>query len=81
MDIKKRIIELTKQINQANYDYHTLDQPKISDQSYDKLLKELVELENAYPEYQFEDHQLKKLWSYFIELSKSENSNSDDEFI
>ena len=61
MDIKKRIIELTKQINQANYDYHTLDQPKISDQSYDKLLKELVELENAYPEYQFEDSPTQKI--------------------
>lgn len=51
MDIKQRIIELTHMINQANYDYHTLDQPTITDFEYDKYLKELVELEEQYPNY------------------------------
>jgi DNA ligase (NAD+) len=51
MDIKNRITELIKIINQANYDYHTLDQPRISDQAYDAFFKELVELETKYPEY------------------------------
>ncbi|MBN2268405.1 MAG: NAD-dependent DNA ligase LigA [Acholeplasmataceae bacterium] len=61
MDIKKRILELTKQINQANYEYHTLDQPKISDQSYDQLLKELIELEELNPEYRYEDSPTQKI--------------------
>ncbi len=51
MDILKRIKELTKIINQANIDYHTYDNPTMSDYEYDMLLKELIELELAYPEY------------------------------
>src|SRR5690606_9352874 len=51
MDIKARIDELRQQINRANYLYHTMDNPEISDFEYDQLLKELVELETKYPEY------------------------------
>lgn len=51
MDIKKRMIELEKIINQANYDYHTLDKPTISDYEYDVYLKELILLEEKYPQY------------------------------
>ena len=51
MDILKRIKELTKIINQANVDYHTYDNPTMSDYEYDMLFKELKELELAYPEY------------------------------
>lgn len=50
----KRIIELTDILNKANYDYHTLDKPTISDYDYDKYLKELNELESLYPEFLFE---------------------------
>lgn len=49
-NIIKRMRELEEIIEQANYDYHTLDNPTISDREYDLLLKELIELENAYPE-------------------------------
>ncbi len=48
--MKKRYDELVKIINQANYDYHTLDNPKISDQEYDKYLRELYLLEENHPE-------------------------------
>src|SRR5690554_3340045 len=51
MDIKTKILDLRKQINQANYQYHTLDKPVISDFEYDKLLSELIALETKYPEY------------------------------
>jgi DNA ligase (NAD+) len=61
VDIKKRVLDLIEQINQANYDYHTLDQPRISDQSYDLMLKELTELENTYPEYRFDDSPTQKV--------------------
>lgn len=55
MDIKNRILELEKIINQANYDYHTLDAPKISDYEYDAYLNELIVLEEKYPEYKSEN--------------------------
>lgn len=46
-----RIKALRDKLNQANYDYHVLDQPKISDREYDLDMKELLELETKYPEY------------------------------
>ena len=50
-DAKKRIQELTKIINQANYEYYNLDNPTITDQEYDKYLRELINLEEKYPEF------------------------------
>jgi DNA ligase (NAD+) len=61
MDIKKRIDELVKIINQANIDYHTKDMPTITDYEYDRYLKELIELESAYPEYKHEDSPTEKI--------------------
>ena len=55
MNYKQRIEELTELINQANYDYHTLDQPTMTDYEYDQRLKELVDLEMKYPEYKLEN--------------------------
>jgi DNA ligase (NAD+) len=40
---------LTQALEEANYDYHVLDHPKISDYDYDKLLKALEDLEKKYP--------------------------------
>ena len=36
--IEKRIDELINIINEADYNYHTLDNPTITDQEYDKYL-------------------------------------------
>ena len=36
-DATKRIEELTKLLNQANYDYYVLDYSKITDQEYDNI--------------------------------------------
>lgn len=49
-DAKKRIKELTEIINQANYEYYNLDNPTITDQEYDKYLRELINLEEKYPD-------------------------------
>lgn len=51
MNVKNKIIELRKKINEANYNYHTLDSPLITDYEYDKLFNELVKLEEEHPEY------------------------------
>lgn len=48
--MKERYEELVKIINEADYNYHTLDNPTISDQEYDKYLRELFDLEIAHPE-------------------------------
>lgn len=67
MDYEARIKELTNIINQANYDYHTLDQPTMSDYDYDKLLKELIELENKYPEFKQPDTPTQKVGGVILE--------------
>lgn len=50
MEIKDRYLELVKKIQDADYKYHTLDNPDISDREYDSLLRELYEIEEKYPD-------------------------------
>ena len=53
--MKERYDELIKIINEADYNYHTLDNPTITDQEYDKYLRELFELEIANPSLRRDD--------------------------
>ena len=45
-----RAAELRAQLEDASYRYHVLDEPNIPDAEYDRLLRELDELEAAHPE-------------------------------
>lgn len=47
---KKRIGELKDLLNQYSYEYYTLDKPTVPDAEYDKLMQELLGLEEKYPE-------------------------------
>lgn len=49
---EKRIKKLQDEINYHSALYHTHDAPKISDEAYDALFNELLELEREYPELQ-----------------------------
>ncbi|HEK9991504.1 TPA: NAD-dependent DNA ligase LigA [Streptococcus equi subsp. zooepidemicus] len=53
--MKKRIRELTDLLNQYRQEYYTNDAPSVSDSEYDKLYRELVELEQTYPAYILKD--------------------------
>ncbi len=53
--MKERIDELIKILEEANYNYHVLDNPTITDQEYDSLFRELQILEEKYPELVRED--------------------------
>jgi DNA ligase (NAD+) len=46
----KEILELRREIETHNYQYHVLDNPLVSDAEYDRLFSRLVELEKEYPE-------------------------------
>lgn len=50
MDPKERIEELTAILTEANYRYYVLDDPTMPDFEYDRLLRELEELEMANPQ-------------------------------
>ncbi|NLI63764.1 MAG: NAD-dependent DNA ligase LigA, partial [Bacteroidales bacterium] len=51
MSIKEQIEKLRHELHQYNYNYYVLNQPTISDQQFDELLKELQQLEDANPEF------------------------------
>ena len=48
--LKARIRQLREDIERHNYQYYALDQPLISDAEYDRLFRELQELEARHPE-------------------------------
>ena len=52
MSVKERIDELRKLLEQYNYEYYVLDNPSVNDAEYDRLMQELMMLENEHPEYQ-----------------------------
>ena len=51
MKAKERIIELTNMLNEANYRYYVMDDPFMQDFEYDRLLRELENLENENPDF------------------------------
>lgn len=51
MNAQERIQELTKMLSEANYRYYVLDDPQMPDFEYDHLLRELEDLEKAYPQF------------------------------
>ncbi|PRY82887.1 NAD-dependent DNA ligase LigA [Alkalibacterium olivapovliticus] len=48
-EAKERVEELVSLLDQYSHEYYVLDQPSIPDEDYDKLYKELSELEELYP--------------------------------
>lgn len=54
-DIEKRINELTNELNYHNHKYYVEDSPEISDFEFDKLLVELEQLEEQYPQFKRTD--------------------------
>ncbi|MBP1469017.1 NAD-dependent DNA ligase LigA [Candidatus Chloroploca sp. M-50] len=49
-DARHRVEELRSVLDEANYRYHVLDDPTLSDAAYDALMRELRGLEATYPE-------------------------------
>jgi DNA ligase (NAD+) len=51
----KRAHELHELINTYNYEYNVLDKPSVPDSEYDRLMQELLKLEEAFPELKTSD--------------------------
>jgi len=60
-DIKTKIEELIKELNEYNYQYYVLANSLISDYDFDQKLKELEKLEELYPEYSNANSPTKKI--------------------
>jgi DNA ligase (NAD+) len=51
----KRIEELRELLNKYNYEYYVLDRPSVPDAEYDRLMQELIALEEQYPDLKTKD--------------------------
>jgi DNA ligase (NAD+) len=51
----KRYGELVNLVNRYSHEYHSLDEPSVSDAVYDGLMLEIKEIESEYPEYISDD--------------------------
>jgi len=49
--VQKRILQLQRELLDHDYRYYVLADPVITDEEYDRLMAELIELEERYPEY------------------------------
>lgn len=53
--VAQRILSLRRRLERHDYLYHVVGEPQISDREYDRLFRELGELEEAHPEYRDPD--------------------------
>lgn len=53
--MEKRVQELHHLLHRYNYEYHVLDNPTVPDAEYDKLLHELIAIEEKHPELKTQD--------------------------
>ena len=65
--MKNRYNELVELLNKANYEYHVLDNPTITDQEFDKYLRELINIEKEYPELVRDDSPTQKIGGEVID--------------
>lgn len=54
-EAKKEVIALSEKINYYNHQYYQENKSEISDFEFDQLLQKLIDLEEQFPEYSFED--------------------------
>lgn len=56
-----RVAELRELLTRYNREYYELDQPSVPDAEYDRLFRELVDLEHAHPELKSDDSPTQKV--------------------
>ena len=49
-DAKRRVAELSEQLERYNYEYYVQDNPSVDDFTYDTLMHELADLERQFPQ-------------------------------
>jgi DNA ligase (NAD+) len=70
-NIELRIKKLSEELNKHNHNYYVLNNPSISDFEFDKLLAELIELENKYPQFKQADSPTQRVGSDISNVFKT----------
>src|SRR6056297_1676003 len=74
-EAEKRIKELREEIRKHEYHYFVLDNPKISDAEFDKLMRDLIDLEEDFSEFVTEDSPTQRVGGEVLdEFEKVEHS-------
>jgi DNA ligase (NAD+) len=68
---KRRVAQLRDELNHHNYLYYVEAKPQVSDQQYDRLMRELTELEAAHPELATADSPTQRVGGQPIESFKT----------
>lgn len=59
--VEARVAELRHTLNELNYQYYVEDSPSVPDAEYDRLFKELKQLETSHPEFESADSPTQKV--------------------
>lgn len=70
-NIELRIKKLSEELNKHNHNYYVLNNPSISDFEFDKLLAELIDLENKYPQFKQADSPTQRVGSDISNVFKT----------
>ncbi len=68
MRVNQRALELRAEIEKHNHQYYVLDAPLIADAEYDRLFRELQDLETAYPELTTTDSPTQRVGGKALEM-------------
>ena len=63
MEVKEQIERLCNELHRHNYNYYVLNVPEISDQEFDRMMRELQDLEAAHPEFDEPDSPTRRVGS------------------
>ncbi|HZH62785.1 MAG TPA: NAD-dependent DNA ligase LigA [Metabacillus sp.] len=63
----KRVQELHELLNTYNYEYHVLDKPSVPDSEYDRIMQELLKLEEEFPEMKTQDSPTQRVGGVVLE--------------
>jgi DNA ligase (NAD+) len=65
---EKRIKDLQNLLHQYDYEYHVLDKPSVPDAEYDRLMRELVELESQFPQFRTPDSPTQRVGGEVLDM-------------
>jgi len=68
---RERIDRLREELHRHNYNYYVRSRPAISDFQYDRLMKELQDLEDAYPQFRDDNSPTRRVGSDLTEEFRS----------
>jgi DNA ligase (NAD+) len=64
---QQQVTELRDLLNQYGYEYYVLDKPSVPDSEYDRLMRELLELEEKFPELKSADSPTERVGGFVLD--------------